>query len=493
MTNAQDTVMPLDEAEAAFQEGLRELLSDLESLINDAEGNQWRIGEMINRIKAEFKIKTAAIKERIKVKWTRNRLDEMAATARWLDEAATASGSNVKDLRNDPDLTFYDFEQIRKAENRLPAHRRIPLDKAIELRKKFRAENPGRKLDHRKLKNLQLDDLYQDILRKTADEVQPFIAKMSGVVNAAHHARWEDVIVRVEDRSLSIIIADPPYAYFNSRPYTRAREGGYSEDSKRSGALRYEWDNGSPEESLPTTINLFTLCREKLKDDGVLFLCQEGAKPDNLDVRRAADDAGWVCVFSVTWVKSDHPTQKGNRLGPAPSYMDQPYGSTTETILIFVKRGEDGSPQPLQRLRNVDNGDVLYYGTPTRTAYAKFVGASEDLADHHIFEHPWELAADLIQRHVPRDSGAIIFEPFGCSGFASVAAIKLGLSYIYCESNENNFRFGCSRLSRALDSREQHNSEGVSHASDSDPHSSVSWKLPRGDSSASQTREQNCC
>lgn len=417
----------------AANEGQRDLLRDLQDLINNAEGDLWRIGDLINRIKNEYKLTTTQIKGRLslKLKWKRNRLDEIAATAREFKG----------DLRADPAFSFYDFENIRKAQKRMPAHRRVPLEKVIEIVRENKPRN------NRELMNLFLDDLYEKKLEAIRAELPAIESAMGEVVDQPHLGRWEAIVERIADDSLSLIIADPPYAYRNPCPYTRTKESAYAAESKRSGALRYEWDNGDPEDALATTVNLFKLCRAKLKDNAPLLLCQEGGVPDDMNVRRAAEEYGWACVNSLTWVKSAAPTNSSP--SPAPSNMDKPYGAVTEKILVFAKKDKDGKPQRLERLRNFPNGDVLLYDSATRAAFGKFVGGSEDIGDHHIFEHPWELAADLIRRHVPENSGAIIFEPFGCSAFASVAAIKLGLRWIYCESNRNNYDFGRSRLLHA--------------------------------------------
>ncbi len=43
----------------------------------------------------------------------------------------------------------------------------------------------------------------------------------------------------------------------------------------------------------------------------------------------------------------------------------------------------------------------------------------------------------------------VLFEAFGCTGSASIAAIRLGHRYIYCELDKKNYAKGCTRLRAA--------------------------------------------
>jgi DNA modification methylase len=62
----------------------------------------------------------------------------------------------------------------------------------------------------------------------------------------------------------------------------------------------------------------------------------------------------------------------------------------------------------------------------------------------HGYEKPVALCEHLLRKH--SRPGDVVFDPCGCTGSISVAAIRSRRKWVYAESNAENYRVGASRI-----------------------------------------------
>ena len=67
----------------------------------------------------------------------------------------------------------------------------------------------------------------------------------------------------------------------------------------------------------------------------------------------------------------------------------------------------------------------------------------------HLMEKPVALAERFFRKYLPPRS--MVFDCFGCSGSACLAAANLGHQFIYAELDPQNFRYGAARIADHLD------------------------------------------
>lgn len=232
-----------------------------------------------------------------------------------------------------------------------------------------------------------------------------------GLLDHAHHCRFQDLRSAFADRSIQIFSLDPPYVYGDDT---------YGSRSARSLAC----DNDDPASAVAMVIDALRDWQEKLATGGVLLLWQpwQSMLPE---IAQAIERYRWEVVGPIVW-------DKGR---PQPGHFDSPYSVQGEFLWVLHRPGDrlvnhDGSPRH----------SIL------RFAPVSCPGASADQV--HCFEKPESLCEFLIRKHSRR--GDIIFDACGCTGAMSAAAIRLGRRWVYAESNAENHQLGSERIKQTL-------------------------------------------
>ena len=248
------------------------------------------------------------------------------------------------------------------------------------------------------------------------------------LINACHHSDWRTIVPKLPPKSVSLFICDPAFGY------TEFIEGNHLSYKAKTGPMRTDCDNASPEEALAVTLPLFELCLPKLAEGGNMLLFQNGGRSDRLEVLQAANDNGWDCVYGLTWQKGSLTT--GN--------FAYPYRICSERILVFCRKGE--------RIEKGQDGlpvsTILDFPTETSSIAKKMETGKIEYGNYHLFQKPPELMEFLVAHH--SYPGDLVVTPFGCSGSGAIAANKLSRRFVYVESNKNNFNYGSERIYRAI-------------------------------------------
>jgi DNA modification methylase len=242
------------------------------------------------------------------------------------------------------------------------------------------------------------------------------MAKGSEIVDRCHHEDFRKVLPQLADRSVKLVVADPPYG-----TYGKLADGRHTTTS----STRRDCDGMRDAEARTLMIDLLRLAASKLSKGGCLILFRPGGAADPIWLMQAVEDHGWQVVRALAWEKARTKLGRG----------DEPYTVGTERVLVLARRDDrlinhDGS----------DSADVIRIPA-IRPSYR-----DGDLK--HLFEKPIELCRRLILKHTYPSE--LVIEPFGGTGPVSSAAAELGRCFVYCETNGNNFRFGSARVAKAV-------------------------------------------
>jgi DNA modification methylase len=379
-------------------------LKNLKTMLNQQDTKCWEIGDLCIELIDEHHLSLRQIGEF--TDYSRARISHFHLTSRTFMTNQRTS------------YTFQDSLTARQIHRKLP---RLDLSPA-EIRDvivKLRNKTPTQVCAY--FINILTE---QERNQHLAQSAQSYIYK-DKLINNCHHADWRNIIPKLPDGSVQLIIADPPFV----------TSSGYISKRAETNALRTDCDHGTTEDqALGVTLPLFELCLAKLSPEGALLLFQGGGKPDRIEVLQKAHECGWQCLNALTW-------EKGHL--SAGSFQN-PYLISTERILIFTRTGVI----PKKYQNGLSNPDVLHFPTETQHATRRMHSGKLEYGNYHMFQKPPALMEFLIQHH--SFPGDLVVEPFGCSGSGVIAASKLNRQWVYIESNLKNYTWGSKRVMKAV-------------------------------------------
>lgn len=373
--------------------GMR-LLGELRDMLHEETLNAFAIGDTVNQLKHAHGL---TVKEIAKVlDASRQRLSEYRRTA-----AAFPPG-----LR-DPKIQFHFYTLSVRASRRLG----LKPPRVLRQLRRARIEST------REATRFLAGQIAMRHNARAAAGSAKVALRNHGTLNRPHHNDFRQVLPQMAARSIQLIVADPPYAGYVSSSGIR---------SSAATATHRDCDNLTDDEAIKVTVDLFELSAAKIVEGGALLLFQPGGHADRPEILLAAAEHGWECRHAITWHKG-HIQMGGGK---------DPYSIASERLLVFARVGDT-----LINHDESDRSDVIYM-TPGR-----FKQPSD--GQRHMYEKPAELCERLIRKHTYE--GQVVFEPFGGSGSASLAAINLGRRWVYCETNKRNFNWAAKRLSGAVE------------------------------------------
>jgi site-specific DNA-methyltransferase (adenine-specific) len=208
-----------------------------------------------------------------------------------------------------------------------------------------------------------------------------------------YHGDCLDIMPTLEDKSVDMILTDPPYGM----KYQSARRTATPQFDKIENDDTVDW--------LPV---LLKECWRVLKDDSHVYMfCNDYAISD---FRRAFELAGFKAKRTLVWVKNNHTS--GDLHGD--------YGNKTEFI-VYAQKGR-------RLLRGGRDTNVLSFNRVS-----------------HL-QHPTQKPVDLCEYLIGKSSneGDTVLDPFAGSGTTGVACLNTGRKFIliekdasYCEIIKN--------------------------------------------------------
>ena len=226
----------------------------------------------------------------------------------------------------------------------------------------------------------------------------------------------------IEDNSVNAIFADPPYFLSN---------GGISVQSGKQVCVdKGDWDKGgTPEHIYQFNRQWLSLCRNKLKDNGTIWI--SGTYHNIFIVQRCLQELGYKILNIITWQKSD----------PPPNLSCRYFNFSTELIIWARKYEKKPHKFNYEIMKQLNGGSQMsdVWRIPAVGMWEKTCG-----------KHPTQKTLRLLYRIIlaSTDEGDMILDPFAGSSTTGIAANLLGRKFVGIEQ-EHDF-IELSRRRRAL-------------------------------------------
>lgn len=209
------------------------------------------------------------------------------------------------------------------------------------------------------------------------------------------------------DWGFDMIFADPPYFLSN---------GGISYQSGKVVSVnKGEWDKGvSPEEMHKFNYDWLKLCREKLKDNGTIWV--SGTYHNIFSVATCLQELGYKILNVVTWAKTN----------PPPNISCRYFTYSTEFIIWARKSKKIPHFFNYEIMKELNDGKQMtdVWRLPAIARWEKSCG-----------KHPTQKPLALLSRIILASTqpGAWILDPFAGSSTTGIAANLLERRYLGIE------------------------------------------------------------
>ena len=217
-----------------------------------------------------------------------------------------------------------------------------------------------------------------------------------------------ELIKQVPDKSVDLIVTDPPYLIENLEQKTKNPTGIF----KGRGS---NYVNQMSETKLGDGIKLSILddLVRVMKKINIYIWCNKEQIYDYLTYFVKERKCNWEMII---WAK-DNP----------PPFTCGHYLKDKEYCLYFWEKGVKVQP-------TFQSGKTVYL---TKT----------NVSDKNSFGHPTIKDIQIIENLIRNScGGGLVFDPFVGSGTSCLAAKHLGLNYLGFEINEKYYRIACDRL-----------------------------------------------
>ena len=221
------------------------------------------------------------------------------------------------------------------------------------------------------------------------------------------------------EQQFDMIFADPPYFLSN---------GGISVQSGKIVSVnKGDWDKGlSPEEMNDFNLRWISLCRDKLKDNGTIWI--SGTYHNIFSVANALTTLGFKILNVITWAKTN----------PPPNISCRYFTYSTEFI-IWARKCEKVPHYYNYELMKHINGDKQMrdvWNLPAIAPWEKSCG-----------KHPTQKPLALLSRIILASTrpNEWILDPFAGSSTTGIASNLLGRRYLGIEREKEFAAMGRKR------------------------------------------------
>lgn len=216
-----------------------------------------------------------------------------------------------------------------------------------------------------------------------------------------------------------MIFADPPYFLSNDGISVQA--------GKIVSVNKGDWDRGStPEQMNDFNKRWISLCREKLKDDGTIWI--SGTYHNIFSVANSLTELGFKILNVVTWAKTN----------PPPNISCRYFTYSTEFIIWARKSAKKPHyfNYKLMKQLNDDKQMTDVWRLPAIAPWEKSCG-----------KHPTQKPIALLVRIIlaSTDKNGWILDPFAGSSTTGIAANFIGRRYLGIEKEAEFAKMSCRR------------------------------------------------
>lgn len=212
------------------------------------------------------------------------------------------------------------------------------------------------------------------------------------------------------DFKFDMIFADPPYFLSN---------GGISYQAGKVVCVnKGEWDKGDSREAIMDfNRKWLTLCREKLKENGTIWI--SGTHHNIFAIANLLTELGYKILNVITWEKTN----------PPPNVTCRFFTFSTEFILWARKSPKVPHKYNYKLMKDINNGKQM-----TDVWRLSAIARWEKSCGKHPTQKPLSLLTRIILAST--DANAWILDPFSGSGTTGIAANLCGRRYLGIEKEE---------------------------------------------------------
>lgn len=216
-----------------------------------------------------------------------------------------------------------------------------------------------------------------------------------------------------------MIFADPPYFLSNDGISVQA--------GKIVSVNKGEWDRGgTPEEINDFNKRWISLCRDKLKEDGSIWI--SGTYHNIFSVANSLTELGFKILNVVTWAKTN----------PPPNISCRYFTYSTEFIIWARKSAKRPHHFNYELMKHLNDDKQMtdVWRLPAIAPWEKSCG-----------KHPTQKPLALLTRIILSctDKNAWILDPFAGSSTTGIAANLIGRRYLGIEKELEFAKMGSSR------------------------------------------------
>ncbi|MDO4525731.1 MAG: site-specific DNA-methyltransferase [Bacteroidales bacterium] len=239
--------------------------------------------------------------------------------------------------------------------------------------------------------------------------IEPFYSSFNKDFIIAHGDSFQ--LLKEFDFKFNMIFADPPYFLSN---------GGISLQSGRVVCVnKGEWDKGkSPEEMNEFNMEWLKLCRDKLKDNGTIWI--SGTYHNIFSVANCLTELGYKILNVITWQKTNPPVNISCRF----------FTYSTEFVIWARKCHK------VPHLFNYEIMKILNDGKQMTDVWRlPAIGRWEKSCGKHPTQKPLSLLTRIILASTKE--GDWILDPFSGSSTTGIAANLCGRRFAGIEQSED--------------------------------------------------------
>lgn len=230
------------------------------------------------------------------------------------------------------------------------------------------------------------------------------------------------------DGQVDMIFSDPPYFLSSGNGTVKIGNRYHSFD-------KGDWDRvRSKEEIYQFNYQWLSLCREKLKDSGTIWVC--GTYHNIFEVANCMKDLGYKILNMIVWQKSD----------PPKTLTDQRFNFSAEYIIWARKCERVPHYFNYQQMESMNNGVHMpdVWKLPAPGIWEKSCG-----------KHPTQKPLRLLYRIILASTreGETILDPFAGSCTTGIAANLLGRNFIGIEQDKQFVALGNKRRMELYDEK----------------------------------------
>lgn len=226
-------------------------------------------------------------------------------------------------------------------------------------------------------------------------------------------------LLRDFDFKFSCIFADPPYFLSN--------DGISVQSGKIVSVNKGEWDKGkSPQELKDFNTEWLELCRNKLKDNGTIWI--SGTYHNIFSVANCLTELGYKILNVVTWAKTN----------PPPNISCRYFTYSTEFIIWARKSEKKAHYFDYELMKRINGGKQM-----TDVWHLPAIARWEKSCGKHPTQKPLALLARIILASTQR--GEWVLDPFCGSSTTGIAANLLGRRFLGVEQDPDFLEIGKHR------------------------------------------------